>query len=201
MTSYLGANSKSGGNSPGNTADAAPKNAKYITLDTTPDLTQNRKLAAGENISIVDNGPGGTLTINSLTQQIPASAPLDASYLTIAGNGSLSNERILSAGDGIVISDGGPGNSLTISNLFSSGTITLSLPTAEFHEVERIVNYSGITANSFILGMLTANDDFDGDDLSDCKLILKAEDEKIRINLSCTGPMVGNYKINYMVKI
>jgi len=41
-------------------------------------------------------------------------APTTASYVTLATNGSLSNERVLTAGSGISITDGGAGSTVTI---------------------------------------------------------------------------------------
>ena len=39
----------------------------------------------------------------------------NAQYVVLAATGSLNNERVLTAGDGITLNDGGPGNAITIS--------------------------------------------------------------------------------------
>lgn len=54
------------------------------------------------NFDIVDTGTG-------------TFAPIGAQYVTLAANGTLTNERILTAGTGITISDGGAGGNVTIS--------------------------------------------------------------------------------------
>jgi hypothetical protein len=43
----------------------APANATYLTLSLDATLTNERVLTAGTNITFVDTGAGGTLTINS----------------------------------------------------------------------------------------------------------------------------------------
>jgi hypothetical protein len=44
---------------------SAPVDATYVTLSTDATLTNERVLTAGTNISLVDSGPGGTITINA----------------------------------------------------------------------------------------------------------------------------------------
>ena len=41
-------------------------------------------------------------------------APTNAQYVTLATNGSLTHERVLTAGTGISITDGGAGSTVTI---------------------------------------------------------------------------------------
>lgn len=41
-------------------------------------------------------------------------APADAQYVTLAANADLSNERVLTAGNGVSITDGGAGNAVTV---------------------------------------------------------------------------------------
>lgn len=53
-------------------------------------------------------------------------APADASYLVLSSNGNLNSERVLTAGSGISITDGGAGGSLTIAATGGgSGALTL----------------------------------------------------------------------------
>ncbi|MBU0964723.1 hypothetical protein KKC06_06815, partial [Patescibacteria group bacterium] len=49
-------------------------------------------------------------------------APLDASYITIAANGSLTAERALTAGEGIDLTDGGANSTITIDGEDASDT-------------------------------------------------------------------------------
>lgn len=48
-------------------------------------------------------------------------APTTASYLTLGTNGTLSNERVLTAGAGINLQDNGAGNSLVITSTGGTG--------------------------------------------------------------------------------
>lgn len=48
-----------------------PVTASYVVLDLNADLTQERKLVAGSNITLTDGGPGGTLTISTTAQAGP----------------------------------------------------------------------------------------------------------------------------------
>jgi len=53
-----------------------------------------------------------------------ASAPVDAQYITLATNGTLSVERVLTGGSGITLTDGGAGSTLTVVNdLMTGGSI------------------------------------------------------------------------------
>ena len=47
----------------GSGGSGAPTDAQYITLATDGDLSAERVLTAGDNISLTDAGAGGTLTI------------------------------------------------------------------------------------------------------------------------------------------
>lgn len=57
---------------------------------------------SGKTLSTLSSGGGG--------------APTDASYVVLSSNGTLSSERVLTAGSGISITDAGPGGSVTISS-------------------------------------------------------------------------------------
>jgi hypothetical protein len=48
-------------------------------------------------------------------------APTDAQYVTLATDGGLANERVLTAGTGISLTDGGAGGNLTIANTVAAG--------------------------------------------------------------------------------
>ena len=48
-------------------------------------------------------------------------APTDAQYVTLATDGGLANDRVLTAGTGISLTDGGAGGNLTIANTVAAG--------------------------------------------------------------------------------
>lgn len=48
-------------------------------------------------------------------------APTNAQYVVLASNGTLTNERTLTAGTGIMITDGGANSTVTISATGGSG--------------------------------------------------------------------------------
>lgn len=67
-------------------------------------------LSAGSNITLAYDD-----TANSLTVSAPSpGAPSDATYLVIGTHASLSNERAISIGSGLLSTDGGAGASLSI---------------------------------------------------------------------------------------
>ena len=65
-------------------------------------------LVAGDNITIT-SASNGQVTITGATK-----APVDATYVVFSSNSTLTSERIITAGSGITITDGGAGGSLTI---------------------------------------------------------------------------------------
>jgi len=93
---------------------AAPVGAQYVTLGADPTLTAERVLTAGSNITLTDNGPGGTLLIAATAPAPQPAAPPDALYVTLATDPTLTAERVLTAGANITLTDGGPGGALTI---------------------------------------------------------------------------------------
>ena len=59
-------------NSSGSSGSGAPINAEYVVMALDPTLTQERVLTAGTNITIVDGGANGPVTINATsTPQFP----------------------------------------------------------------------------------------------------------------------------------
>jgi hypothetical protein len=48
-------------------------------------------------------------------------APTDATYVTLSTNPTLTNERVLTAGSGITVTDGGAGGNVTIASTVTSG--------------------------------------------------------------------------------
>lgn len=143
----------------GSSGGGAPVDATYLTLSLNSVLTNERVLTAGTNISFVDTGANGTLTINAagggtasplttkgdvwgystVNARIPvgadgnvltadstqalglkwaapsSGAPVNAQYVTMALDGTLTSERVLTAGTDITITDGGANGPVTIS--------------------------------------------------------------------------------------
>ena len=54
-------------------------------------------------------------SVNALNSGGGGGAPIDATYVTLSLDGTLTDERVLSAGTGVTIVDGGAGGSVTIS--------------------------------------------------------------------------------------
>jgi hypothetical protein len=69
-------------------------------------------LVAGSNVTI-STGSDGAVTISS-TASGGGGAPTDAAYVVLSSNGTLTSERVLTAGSGISIADGGAGGAVTI---------------------------------------------------------------------------------------
>ena len=72
---------------------------------------QLRRLVAGTNIVLTENA--NDITIDATISG--SGAPTDASYVTLSTNTGLSNERVLTQGTGILITDGGANGPITIS--------------------------------------------------------------------------------------
>lgn len=86
-------------------------------------------LVAGANI-IIQSASNGQVTISSTASGSGGSssgADVSASYVTIANTGSLPNERALTAGSGISLTDTGPGGQIIIAALTQSTVPLVSL--------------------------------------------------------------------------
>jgi len=79
-----------------------------------PNVTQVGTLHSSDQVLIYDADVGALrrTTINDIG--LGAVAPPAAEYVTLATNGTLSNERVLTAGDGIDLTDGGAGSTVTM---------------------------------------------------------------------------------------
>src|SRR5687768_14571315 len=71
-------------------------------------------------------------------------APTDPSYLTLATNTTLSNERVLTAGDGIAFTDGGAGSTLTIAT--DVGVADITDASADGRSFLSAANYAAMKA-------------------------------------------------------
>lgn len=79
-----------------------------------PNVTAVGTLHSADQVLIYDTDAGAIrkTTINDIG--LGAVAPPGAQYVTLANDGTLSNERVLTAGDGIDITDGGAGSTVTM---------------------------------------------------------------------------------------
>ena len=107
------------------TSKAAPTDASYLTLGTNGDLSAERVLTAGDNITFTDGGAGGTLTIDSSggagggdvsvsgtpsNNEVPTwtnattikgegNLTFDGSTLTVTGDATISGDLTVDGGD------------------------------------------------------------------------------------------------------
>ncbi len=105
-------------------------------------------MIAGSGVSIT-SASNGAVTIAADLSSIPTGADVSASYVVIGATSSLSNERVLTAGSGVLITDGGAGNSIIVSNTdgFSVYKVTGST-----------TNATGLQLTTIALGINTVND-------------------------------------------
>ena len=84
-------------------------------------------VAGGQTLLTVSTAAGVSGSVNvsassfygdgsNLSNVAGGGAPTDAAYVTLATDGDLSAERVLTAGDGIGLTDGGAGSTITITN-------------------------------------------------------------------------------------
>lgn len=116
--------------------------AYYVRLQpgtSSADATYTFPTALPGASSFLTSTTGGVLSWTATT----TFAPNDATYVTLSTNGTLTSERVLTQGQGILLTDGGAGSTLTIDNVgvrsitgtanqviasAATGAVTLSLP-------------------------------------------------------------------------
>jgi len=93
-----------------------------LTIKDQTDTTKRFQFEA----SGITTGTTRTLTVPDASGTIAltsAISPSDAQYITLATNATLTNERVLTAGNGISLTDGGAGSTLTVANTGLTGTV------------------------------------------------------------------------------
>ena len=71
-------------------------------------------LIAGDNVTIT-SASNGSITISAAAGGGGGGGDPNATFVVMSATGSLNNERVLTAGDGVSIVDGGSGNPVTVS--------------------------------------------------------------------------------------
>lgn len=111
-------------------------------------------LVGGTNITLATSSIG-QITITS-TAASSGGGDVSASYVVLSANSSLANERILTAGNGLRLIDGGAGSSVTISeaiwteqtSTFASTTSSIGIKTSIDHTgVDLFISGSDTTGN------------------------------------------------------
>lgn len=96
---------------PSGSGSGAASDAPYVTYDTSADLSAERVLTAGNNVTI-DTSVAGQIILNA--QATGGGAPTTSSYVTISSETALSNERVLTAGNAITITDNGANSTVDV---------------------------------------------------------------------------------------
>lgn len=99
-----------------NTAINLTSSGKSIFAQKVGVELQLRKLIAGNNIVLTENANDITIEATTSGSGGGSGAPVDVSYVTLGTSTGLSNERVLTAGTGINIVDGGANNPVYIHN-------------------------------------------------------------------------------------
>ncbi len=117
----------------------SPIDAQYVVMALNSSLSQDRKLTAGTGLSLTDGGANNNATLSitnpskacgdgeairsfnlgdaSAPVCVPVSAggsPIDAQYVVMALNGGLTQDRKLTAGTGLSLTDGGANGNATL---------------------------------------------------------------------------------------
>lgn len=94
--------------------------------------------ATGGSVTVTGSGRDATVTITG-----GGGAPTGAEYVVMSANGSLTNERVLTAGTGISIVDGGAGSTVTINSTASADlqVFELDLVTSQLAQPGGVWNY------------------------------------------------------------
>ena len=93
--------------------NAAPAAGQLLIGDATAAVWDAATLTAGSNITITN--ADGAITI-AASGGGGGGAPTDAEYVVLSANGTLTDERVLTAGTAISLTDAGAGSTITVAN-------------------------------------------------------------------------------------
>jgi hypothetical protein len=92
---------------------SAPTAGQLLIGDATAGVWDAATLTAGSNVTITN--ADGAITI-AASGGGGGGAPTDAEYVVLSANGTLTDERVLTAGTAISLTDGGAGSTITVAN-------------------------------------------------------------------------------------
>ena len=122
VTSGYGISSMSFNGSGAASISVKPVTGSPITVSATGvglDITSMAAISLNstDELLVSQSGTIAKTTVNDIVSLVSAgaSAPTNATYLVVSTDSTLSNERVLTAGQGMQISDGGAGGNMTVS--------------------------------------------------------------------------------------
>ena len=139
-------------------------------------------------------------------------APTNASYVTIGSNGTLTNERTLTAGTGISITDGGANSTVTIASTVTSGTtvrtgsatVDFGSPREDGFASVAVTGQTWVTSDAIIHAKVAAvtTADHDPDDVS-CESLTASVGtivvgDGFTINVGAPNGTWGTYTVQWM---
>lgn len=143
------------------------------------------------DLDVVSGGGGG--------------APTNATYVTLSTNATLTNERVLTAGAGVTIVDGGAGGTVTISSTGGGATLTAATITVPFELQEQtatIVDASATAASKvMVVWGNTANTDENQPSSSNVTFSAVGAAGQVLITVSSNDRdnVGGTYKVLYLL--
>lgn len=134
-------------------------------------------------------------------------APTNATYVTLSLDATLTNERVLTAGSGITVTDGGANGPVTIAWAGTSGTVTIDFggsPAAETDVASVTVADAGVLAGSEIVVSLqyvaTADHTADEALISEVQLVpgVITPGVGFDVHAYCAPQTWGKYSLHWM---
>jgi hypothetical protein len=139
-------------------------------------------------------------------------APTNAQYVTLATNGTLTGERVLTAGTGITITDAGAGSTVTIAATGGSGTtvrsgsatVDFGSPTEDGFASVAVTGQTWVTADAIIHAKAAgiASADHDADDAAveciSCHVGTIVVGDGFTITAGAPNGTWGRYTIQWM---
>lgn len=161
-------------NAAGPTNITVPSSATLNTRVGSVVTVLNQSATVGATITLVSGGTtvSGTLSIpigaearivwtgvnTAYVATSSGGAPVGAQYLTLATDGTLPNERVLTAGAGISITDGGAGGAVTVAKLSPAVLISMGALTPDLTHAEKflLMNSPGVVPVTLVADSVVA---------------------------------------------